>query len=291
MTEFDLNLKKDKPMKDVLVGNVPIGKGHPLVLISGPCVIESEDVVMRIAERIKTITSRLKIPWIFKASYEKDNRSAPDGFRGPELEEGLRILQKVKERFGVPVTSDVHREADIKPAAEVLDLLQIPAYLCQQTQLVMEFGKAGKPVNVKKGQFLAPQAMKSAVNKLEYSGCDQILLTDRGTCFGYNMLLGDIRSIPIMQSLGYPAVWDPTHIIRLYGISSHDPRGGEPEFVPYLTRAAVAAGTNALFLEAHTNPAEAKCDAASMLDLKQLEALLRQAQILAVAARQMGVDG
>jgi len=287
MTETTINT----PMHDVTVGNIKIGKGHPLVLISGPCVIESEDIVMGIAERLKTITSRLRIPWIFKSSYEKDNRSAPEGYRGPGLEEGLRILEKVKTRFGVPVTSDTHRETDVKGAAEVLDLMQIPAYLCQQTGLVLEFGKSGKPVNVKKGQFLAPFAMKSAVNKLHYAGCKEVLLTDRGTCFGYNHLLADYRSIPIMQSLGCPVVWDPTHIIRLYGISSADPKGGEPEYVPVLTRAAVSAGCNALFIETHTDLSLAKCDAASMLPIKELEKLLRQVQILGDAARQMGVDG
>lgn len=283
--------KKFIPMNDVNVGNIKIGKGHPLVLISGPCVIESEEIVMRIAERLKTITSRLRIPWIFKSSYEKDNRSAPEGYKGPGIDEGLRILENVKNRFGVPVTSDTHRETDVKAAAEVLDLLQIPAYLCQQTSLVLEFGKSGKPVNVKKGQFLAPQAMSSAVNKLRYAGCNEILLTDRGSCFGYNHLIADYRSIPIMQSLGCPVVWDPTHMIRLYGISSADPKGGEPEFVPALTRAAVSAGCNALFIETHTDLSQALCDAASMLPIKETEVLLRQVQILAEAARQMGVDG
>lgn len=291
MSELKLKVAKQNPMVDVRVGDITIGKGHPLTLISGPCVIESEDVVMRIAERLKSITSRLRIPWIFKSSYEKDNRSSPEGYQGLGRDEGLRILEKVKKRFGVPVTSDTHRESDVKAAAEVLDLMQIPAYLCQQTQLVMAFGNAGKPVNVKKGQFLAPQSMKSAVNKLKYVGNDQILLTDRGTCFGYNMLVADYRSIPIMQGIGCPVIWDPTHIIRLYGISSADPRGGEPEFVPTLTRAAVAAGVNALFIEAHENPEEALCDAASMLSLKQLEPLLREVQILAESARQLGVDG
>jgi 2-dehydro-3-deoxyphosphooctonate aldolase (KDO 8-P synthase) len=290
MDEIKLEVERRKPMTDVVVGDrVTIGKGHPLVLISGPCVIESEDNVMRIAEKIKTITSRYRIPWIFKSSYEKDNRSSPEGFAGPGLEEGLRILEKVRTRFNVPVTSDVHRETDVKAAAEVLDLVQIPAYLCQQTSLVLEFGKSGKPVNVKKGQFLAPEAMKSAISKIQYTGNDQIIVTDRGTSFGYNRLMADIRSIPIIQSLGVPVVWDPTHIIRLYGISSADPRGGEPEFVPALTRAAVAAGCNALFIETHFNPAEALCDAASMISLQDFEPLMRQVQILSEAARRMGV--
>ena len=291
MNELDMNSSNKTSINDVKVGQVTIGKGHPIALICGPCVIESEDAVLRIAEKVKTIASRLRIPWIFKSSYEKDNRGSADGYRGPGLEEGLKILEKVKNRFSVPVTSDVHRETDIKAAAEVLDLLQIPAYLCQQTSLVLAFGKAGKPVNVKKGQFLAPQGMKSAVGKLHHVGNKQVLLTDRGTCFGYNQLIADIRSIPIMQSLGCPVIWDPTHIVRLYGISSADPRGGEPEFVPVLTRAAVAGGVNGLFIEAHTNPSEALCDAASMITIKQLESLLRQVQILADAARQMGVDG
>ena len=292
MNELELRIEKQVPMTDVVVGEkIKIGKGHPLVLISGPCVIESEETVLRIAEKIKTITNRLRIPWIFKSSYEKDNRSSAEGFRGPGLDEGLEILAKVKQRFGVPVISDVHRETDVEAAAQVLDILQIPAYLCQQTNLVLTFGRAGKPVNVKKGQFLSPQGMASAVGKLRHVGCEQILLTDRGNCFGYERLTADVRSIPIMQSLGCPVVWDPTHIVRLYGISSADPKGGEPEFVPVLTRAAVAAGANALFIETHTDLSQAKCDAASMIPIHQLEPLLRQVQVLAEAARQMGVDG
>lgn len=290
MSEFTEPKLKSVPMNDVTVGKVVIGKGHPIAIIAGPCVIESEDAVMRIAEKLKTITSRLRIPWIFKASYEKDNRSSPEHFQGPLLDEGLRILEKVKTRFAVPVTSDVHRETDVNAAADVLDLLQVPAYLCQQTSLVVKCGETGKPVNIKKGQFLAPEAMKSAVTKMHYTGNKQVLLTDRGTCFGYNRLVADIRSIPIMQSLGCPVVWDATHIVRLYGIKSADPKGGEPEFVPALVRAACAVGTNALFIETHYNPAEALCDAASMIPLSVFEPLMRQVQILSEAARQMGVD-
>jgi len=276
-------------MRDVKINDITVGKGHPLCLISGPCVIEEESAVMRIAEKVKTLASRYRIPFIFKASYEKDNRGSAAGYAGPGIEEGLALLEKVKSRFGVPVLSDVHRETDVKAAAEVLDVLQVPAYLCQQTALMTVVGKAGKPVNVKKGQFLAPENMASAVGKLESVDNNQILLTERGSCFGYNRLVADFRGIPIMQSLGYPVVFDATHIIRIYGIPSSDPRGGEPQYVPHLTRAAVAAGANALFIETHYDPASAKCDAASMLPLDELEILLRQTSQLSELIREWGL--
>jgi len=269
-------------MNCVNVGNISIGKGNPLALIAGPCVIESEQIVMEIAEKLKELTTRLDIPWIFKASFEKDNRGSALGYSGPDMDEGLRILQKVKEHFEVPVTSDIHRADQITAAAEVLDLLQIPAYLCQQTSLIIPAGKTGKPVNVKKGQFLAPEAMSSAVGKLREAGNNQVLLTERGTCFGYNRLVSDLRCIPIMRELvGCPVVYDATHIIRIYGVSSDDPKGGEPQFVPALAKAAVAAGADALFLETHTDLSKAKCDAVSMLRFDILEKLLPQLTELA----------
>ncbi|HDH96446.1 MAG TPA: 3-deoxy-8-phosphooctulonate synthase, partial [Proteobacteria bacterium] len=226
---------------------------------------------------------------IFKSSYEKDNRGSPTAYVGPRLEKGLEMLARVKSEVGVPVLSDVHRETDVEAAAQVLDVIQVPAYLCQQTSLLFAVGKAGKPVNVKKGQFMAPEGMRGAVDKLKHVGCEQILLTERGSCFGYNRLVSDIRSIPIMKGLGCPVVYDATHIVRLYGIPSSDPRGGEPQFVPHLVRAAVAAGVNALFLEVHPCPSEALCDAASMIPLDQLETVLRQAKGIADLVREWKV--
>lgn len=256
-------------------GKVKIGKGHELALIAGPCVVESEELIMSVAKSLVEIADRLGIALIFKSSYEKDNRGSEKNWRGPGAEDGLKILKKVRETYGVPVLSDVHREEDVNIAAEYLDVLQIPAYLCQQTGLVLACGATGKAVNVKKGQFLAPENMAGAVSKLRSQGSKNILLTERGACFGYNRLVSDIRSIPIMQSLGTPVVYDSTHIIRMYGIPSSDARGGEPQFVPYLTKAAVAAGTDCLFLETHPNPRVALCDGASMLELAHLEPLMK----------------
>ena len=272
-------------MKTVHVGPIPIGKGHPLVLISGPCVIETEEIALRTAEFLKTMCEELQIPLIYKSSFEKDNRSTAENYRGPGLEEGLRILQKVKETFDVPVLSDVHRETDIPAAAEVLDVIQIPAFLCQQTSLLVAAGKTGKPINVKKGQFLAPDGMKSPINKLNNVGNDRILLTERGTCFGYYQLVADMRAIPIMQSLGYPVVFDATHIVRIYGVPSKDPQGGQPGFVPTLVRAGVAAGCDALFLETHPCVDEALCDASSMIPLDRLKPLLERAKALSELVR------
>ena len=257
-------------------GTVKIGKGHELALIAGPCVVESEELIMDVAKRLVDIADRLGVGLIFKSSYEKDNRGSEKNWRGPGAEEGLKILKKVRDTYGIPVLSDIHRQEDVRLSAEYLDVLQIPAYLCQQTSLVLECGETGKAVNVKKGQFLAPENMNSAVSKLRSVGSKNVLLTERGSCFGYNRLVADMRSIPIMQNLGAPVVFDSTHIIRLYGIPSSDPKGGEPEYVPHLTLAAVAAGTDCLFLETHPNPRVAKCDGASMLQLDLLEPLMKK---------------
>ncbi|MAF92340.1 MAG: 3-deoxy-8-phosphooctulonate synthase [Bdellovibrionota bacterium] len=255
-----------------------IGTGKDLAVISGPCVIDSEDLIMRTAERLKEICERQKTPLIFKSSYEKDNRGSEKNWRGPMAEEGLKILAKVRKEFDVPVLTDVHRVEDVAMVAEYVDVLQIPAYMCQQTSLLLECGKTGKAINVKKGQFLAPETLAGALSKIRSTGNENILLTERGACFGYNRLVADIRSIPIMQELGAPVVFDATHIIRIYGISSADPAGGEPKFIPHLTLASVAAGTDALFIETHPNPIEAKCDAASQLNLDHYESLLATAR-------------
>jgi len=267
-------------MNEVRIGEIRIGTGHPLVLIAGPCVIESEANALEVAREVKRICSSLGIPYIFKASYEKDNRGSEKSYSGPGLREGLRILAKVREEAGVPVLSDVHRIEDVDLAKEVLDIIQIPAFLCQQTSLLLKAGSAGKAVNVKKGQFIAPENMAGAVKKIHSTGNRQVLLTERGTCFGYNKLIADICSIPILQRIGCPVIFDATHVIRNYGIPSEDPRGGSPQYVPHLSRAAVAAGCDGLFLETHPNPSQALCDASSMIPLSEMENLLRQTKAI-----------
>jgi len=256
---------------------VRAGTGENLALIAGPCVIDSRELVMTTAKRLTELTQKLGIPLIFKSSYEKDNRGSEKNWKGPMADEGLKILADVRKEFGIPVLTDVHRVEDVTKVAEYVDVLQIPAYMCQQTSLVIACGETGKAINVKKGQFLAPETMDSAVSKIRSTGNQNLMLTERGACFGYNRLVADMRSIPVMQQLGAPVCFDATHVVRLYGISSADPAGGEPRFVPHLTLAAVAAGADALFLESHPDPMSAKCDAASQLNLNNLEPLLRTA--------------
>lgn len=256
---------------------INIGQGEELAVIAGPCVIDSRELAFAAARELADISQRLSIGLIFKSSYEKDNRGAIGNWKGPLLEEGLKILADIRKEFQLPILTDVHRTEEVARTAEYVDVLQIPAYMCQQTSLAIECGKTGKAINVKKGQFLAPEGMASAVGKIHSTGNKNVLLTERGASFGYNRLVADIRSIPIMQSLGAPVCFDSTHIIRLYGISSADPAGGEPRFVPHLTLAAVAAGTDALFIETHPDPMTAKCDAASQLRLSHFENLLTQA--------------
>ena len=276
-------------MNEVQIGEIRIGKGNPLILISGPCVIESEENALEIARELKRLCSNLKIPYIFKASYEKDNRGSEKSYIGPGLKEGLRILAKVKGAIGVPVLSDIHRMEDVDSAKEVLDILQVPAFLCQQTSLLLKVGGAGRPVNIKKGQFIAPESMAGAVKKIHSTGNRQVMLTERGTCFGYNKLISDYCSIPIMQEMGCPVIFDATHVVRNYGIPSEDPRGGSPQFVPHLSRAAVAVGCNGLFLETHPEPKRALCDASSMIPLREMEGLLRQAKAIHDIVREWGI--
>jgi len=273
-------------MNTVNVDKICIGTGHPLTLIAGPCVIESESLTLRIAEEIRQIVEPLKVPYIFKASYEKDNRSSQEHYRGPGLDAGLRILENVKKKIGVPVLSDVHRQTDVAAAASVLDVLQVPAFLCQQTSLLLAMGSSGKPLNVKKGQFLAPQAMKGVIGKIRSTGNSSILLTERGTTFGYDRLVCDMCSIPLMQSLGCPVVFDATHSVRRYGVPSSSPDGGTPEFIETLARAAVASGCDAVFLETHPEPMTGLCDASSMLPLKQLSSLWKVLLVLSETVRQ-----
>jgi 2-dehydro-3-deoxyphosphooctonate aldolase (KDO 8-P synthase) len=261
-------------MNTVHIGSIPVGGKNPLVLIAGPCVIESPERALKIGRAVKDITSRLGIPYVFKASYDKANRSSYHSFRGPGLAAGLKILQEIKQELAVPVLSDIHCVTQIAAAAKVLDVLQLPAFLCRQTDLVYEAALTGKPVNVKKGQFLAPHDMKNVIAKMKEAGNENILLTERGASFGYNNLVADMRSLVIMRSLGYPVVFDATHSVQLPG-GAGTTSGGQREFVPYLTRAAVATGIDALFLEVHDNPEEALSDGPNMLYLEQLEELLR----------------
>ncbi len=261
-------------MKEVKVGNLTLGGGKGLFLLAGPCVIEDPERTLEIGRRAKEICERVGIPYIFKASFDKANRSSYKSFRGPGLEEGLKILSHIKKELQVPIVSDIHSVEQIEPAAEVLDILQIPAFLCRQTDLVYGAAKTGKALNIKKGQFLAPNDMINVVKKVEEAGNPNLMLTERGATFGYNNLVVDMRSFPIMRSFDYPVIFDATHSVQLPG-GAGTSSSGQREFVPYLSRAAVAAGVDGLFMEVHDNPAEALSDGPNMVYLDQLEAILR----------------
>ena len=283
-----------KAMKPVEIGDastrrVRVGSGLPLAWIAGPCVIEGRRVMGGTAERLKKLSEKLDVPLVFKASYEKDNRSTELSYQGPGLDDGLEMLAWIRKEFELPVLSDVHRVEDIAAAREVLDVIQIPAFLCQQTSLVIAAGKSGKVVNVKKAQFMSPEGMYSAVGKIERTGNRRILLTERGAQFGYNSVVADMTAIPVMKEHGYPVVFDAGHQVRRYGIPSTDPNGSaNKEHIPALLRASVAAGANAVFLETHPRPAEALCDAASKFPLDQLEDLMSQTRDLAQLMREQG---
>ena len=268
-------------MKHVHVGSTSFGGPQQLVLIAGPCAIESEAMTLRIAERLKEITSELGCGLIFKASYDKANRTSVTSFRGPGMDEGLRILQKVRSQFELPVVSDVHDISQVAAAAEVLDILQIPAFLSRQTDLLVAVGQTGKPVNFKKGQFLAPWDIEHGVNKIASTGNEQILLTERGASFGYNNLVVDMRSLVIMRELGYPVVFDATHAVQLPG-GAGGASSGQRQYVGALSRAAAATGIDGLFWEVHENPDQALCDGANSLPLDQVKPLLQQ--VLAIDA-------
>lgn len=260
-------------MERVPVGEFFIGPGEPLAVVSGPCVIESQDHTLYCAEALCKMTSRRGLNFIFKASYDKANRSSGSSFRGVGLESGLRILQRVREEFGCPVVTDVHTPGEAAAAGEVCDVVQLPAFLCRQTDLVIACGETGRPVLAKKGQFLAPWDMKTVVEKIVATGNKKIILVERGATFGYNNLVSDMRSIPIMQSLGYPVCFDATHSIQLPG-GLGSKSGGQREYAPVLAKAAVAAGCNAVFLESHPQPEKALSDAASVMALDDVPALL-----------------
>jgi 2-dehydro-3-deoxyphosphooctonate aldolase (KDO 8-P synthase) len=260
------------------VGDVHIGSGN-LFLIAGPCVIESEEHAMRMAEIIKGVTKALGIPFIFKASYDKANRTSIRSFRGPGVKDGLRILKKIKDEVQVPVLTDIHEVADVAKVAEVVDVLQIPAFLCRQTDLVVAAALSGRPVNIKKGQFVSPWDMRHAVEKCREAGNAQVFLTERGTTFGYNNLVVDMRSLSIMRKFA-PVVFDATHSVQLPSAQADDKTaavsGGQPEFIPVLARAAVAAGVDGVFLEVHDNPKIAKSDGANALESTKLREVLKE---------------
>jgi len=269
-------------MREIRIGNIKIGKNNPLILIAGPCVIESEAHCLDTAKKIKDIAAVSDIPFIFKSSFDKANRLSIGSYRGPGLKKGLEVLHKVKQRLHIPVLSDIHCSKEIAEAAKVLDIIQIPAFLCRQTDIVVAAAKTGKTINLKKGQFLAPWDILPIIKKVESTGNKSILITERGVSFGYNNLITDFRSLAIMREFGYPVIYDATHSVQLpggRGVSS----GGQREFVPGLSRAAVAFGCEGLFLEVHPDPDKASCDGPNMIDLGDLQKLLRQVKKIEAA--------
>ena len=263
--------------REINIRGIKFGGNNPFVLIAGPCVIESERATLDAASRLKKMTADLGIPFVFKSSFDKANRSSFKSYRGPGLKQGLQILRRVAGELDLPVLSDVHRFEEIAPAAEVLDIIQIPAFLCRQTDFVMEVAKTGKVVNIKKGQFLAPWDIRNAAEKAAAAGNDNIIITERGVSFGYNNLIVDMRALPIMRDFGYPVMFDATHSVQLPGAGGNA-SSGDRKFVPHLTRAAIAVGVDALFMEVHACPDEALCDGPNMLSLDELPGLLKQAQ-------------
>jgi 2-dehydro-3-deoxyphosphooctonate aldolase (KDO 8-P synthase) len=272
---FELFYKINTMTKKIVnVGDIACGSNE-LFLISGPCVIEDESIMMKTAEKLKEVSEKLKIKMIYKSSFQKDNRSSLKYYDGPGLAKGVAILAKVKEQFGFPLLTDIHYPDQAAAAGEVCDVLQIPAYLCMQSTLMVAAAKTGRVINIKHGQFLAPENMKHPVQKCIDAGNDQVILTERGYTFGYNDMVVDPRSFFLMGQIGYPVVFDITHSIRKYGIPSADAKGGAREFLPVLSRAGVAAGVDGVFIETHPEPEKALCDAASQLSVYQLEEFLK----------------
>jgi 2-dehydro-3-deoxyphosphooctonate aldolase (KDO 8-P synthase) len=260
--------------KEIIIGDIAFGNNHPLFLIAGPCVIESEETTFYTAEKLKEISERFNVPCVFKSSFDKANRTSLDSFRGPGIDRGLRILSDVKSKFQLPVISDVHSIDEVTPASDVLDALQIPALLCRQTDLILAVAKTGKPVNVKKGQFLAPWDIKNIIKKFTSTGNQNLFITERGTSFGYNNLIVDFRGFPVMRSFGYPVIFDVTHSLQLPGARGNS-SGGEREFAEPLARAAVAVGVDGLFMEVHPEPEKSLCDGSNMVRLDDLEKMMR----------------
>jgi 2-dehydro-3-deoxyphosphooctonate aldolase (KDO 8-P synthase) len=262
-------------VREVTIGPIVCGGQRPLVFIAGPCVIESYDLVMSVAESLARIAEKLGVPIVFKSSFDKANRTSSASFRGPGLHEGLKILDSVRQKTGLPLTTDVHEETQVTAVAGVCDLIQVPAFLARQTDLVQSAARTGRAINVKKGQFMAPWDMKNVVAKVREAGSDRLLLTERGTTFGYGMLVNDMRSIPWMQDLGFPVIFDATHSVQTPGALG-DKTGGDRRMVPFLARAAVACGCNGVFLETHPRPDEAPSDGPNMLALADVPEFIRQ---------------
>jgi len=263
------------PTREVRTGNIIIGGKQPLAFIAGPCVIESEEITLRTARKLKEYTDDLGIPFIFKSSYDKANRTSVGSYRGPGVDAGLKILQKVKKELGIPILSDIHSSEEVLMVADTLDVIQIPAFLCRQTDIILAAAKTGKTVNIKKGQFLSPDDAKNIIEKVRSTGNEKIMITERGVSFGYNNLVVDIRSIPIMRSYGFPVIYDATHSVQLPGgLGSRS--GGQREFIEPLSRAAVSAGCDAVFLEVHEAPDKALCDGPNMLGLDSFYVLAKR---------------
>ena len=277
----------NNPMNRVVrVGKLKIGEGQPLVVIAGPCVIESEAHALRMAERLCTAARDLRLPYIFKASYDKANRTALESFRGPGVARGLEILARIKREFVVPILTDVHEVGQVQAAAEVCDILQIPAFLSRQTDLLLEVGRSGAVVNIKKGQFLSPWDMRHAIEKVRSTGNDRILVTERGASFGYNNLVVDMRGLAIMKKFGVPVILDVTHSLQLPG-GEGNRSGGQPQYIETLARAGVAAGVNGVFMEVHNRPAQALSDGANSLDLRRFKPLVARLRDLADFVRKL----
>ena len=264
-----------KAREQFAVGKVRFGAGAPLFLIAGPCVIESEGHAMMMAEKLEAVAGELGVPYIFKASYDKANRTSVASYRGPGLKNGLKILAKIKKKTGLPILTDVHQASEVEAVAEVCDILQIPAFLSRQTDLLVAAGKSGRAVNIKKGQFLSPAEMGNAAEKVASTGNEKIILTERGNSFGYQNLVVDMRSFPMMRKFGYPVVFDVTHSVQLPGGEGKS-SGGQPEFIEPLARAGVAAGVDGIFLEVHDNPAKALSDGSNALPLGQFRTLMEK---------------
>jgi 2-dehydro-3-deoxyphosphooctonate aldolase (KDO 8-P synthase) len=266
-------------MKTVTISSISVGGGNPLVLIAGPCVVENRDIIFSTASKIKEITSRLGVPFIFKSSYKKANRTSVSGFTSIGIDEALKILAEVKKELGIPILTDVHTTEEVRAAAQVADVIQIPAFLCRQTDLLMAAGNSGRAVNIKKGQFLAPEDMIHPIEKVASTKNERILVTERGATFGYHNLVVDMRGLPVMRSFGYPVILDATHSVQLPG-NDNGKSGGQPQYIFPIVRAGVAVGIDGLFIETHPDPATALSDAASQLPLSRLEELLLQAKAI-----------
>jgi 2-dehydro-3-deoxyphosphooctonate aldolase (KDO 8-P synthase) len=272
--------------REVAISGRKLGNSNPLFIIAGPCVIENEDIVLHTAERLKEICGRTGLPLLFKCSYDKANRTSLSSFRGPGLEKGIRILSDLRNKLNVPVISDVHSIEEVKPASEALDALQIPAFLCRQTDLILAASTTGKPVNIKKGQFLSPWDVKNVIDKFTSTGNGNLFITERGVSFGYNNLVVDFRGLPVMRSFGYPVIFDVTHSLQLPGVMGKS-SGGQREFAEPLARAAVAVGVDGLFMEVHPEPEKALCDGPNMIRLDEVESILKNMKTIDESVRRL----